>query len=384
MRTDLWRQIVARRVVSSGGAYGRAVAEAGVSMASVRRWVADAGGMPIRRKLDDEKSCGARLCEADREQIAIGVGRRESDATIGARIGFHRTTVWREISRNGGRANYRGWWAQRLTDERACRPKQSWFQTHPEAWVLVQEWLKKWWSPEQISARLKVDYRDDPEMWVSAETIYRSIYVQTKGQLRKDLAACLRSGRARRMPRTPRERAKRGKIIDMVMISERPAEIEDRAVPGHWEGDLIMGAGGHSQVASLVERSTRFGILVALDSKDSVHVAQRLAQAASRIPQHLRLSLTWDQGSELAAHANLAAAADMEVYFCDPHSPWQRGTNENWNRLVRQYLPKGTDLSKHSQADLDQIAYSLNDRPRQTLQWMKPSEKLDELVALAA
>jgi IS30 family transposase len=245
--------------------------------------------------------------------------------------------------------------------------------------------LQKRWSPEQIALRLRIDYPHDPEMWVSHETIYQSLYVQARGALRKDLTICLRTGRARRLPRAVAGRERRGRIRDMVNISDRPAEVEDRAVPGHWEGDLIIGKDGRSAIGTLVERTTRFVVLLHLpDGHDSEHVRDALIRQVPTLPAQLWRSLTWDQGKAMARHTEFTIATDIDVYFCDPHSPWQRPTNENTNGLLRQYFPKSTDLSVYSQPALDAVAREINDRPRKVLAGMKPSEKLAELVALAA
>ena len=239
--------------------------------------------------------------------------------------------------------------------------------------------LRSRFSPQQISARLKLGYPDDPEMRIAAETIYQSLYVQSRGRFRRDLTRYLRTGRSRRKPR--RGPTGQGRIPEMVSISERPAEAEDRAVPGHWEGDLLVGKANHSFIGTLVERQTRFVILTHLGTDASTeNVTQKIAEQILRLPEHLRRSLTWDQGREMARHREFTVATGVRVYFCDPHSPWQRGSNENTNGLLRQYFPKGVDLAPHDQATLDRVAMELNRRPRQTLEWLTPGEKMAELL----
>ncbi len=270
--------------------------------------------------------------------------------------------------------------------QRARRPKPSKLLTNQRLRGEVEARLLLRCSPQQIAARLRFEFADEPEMWVSHETIYQCLFVQARGQFRRDLTTYLRSGQTRRKPRQTSGQAKnKARIVGMISISQRPAEADDRAVPGHWEGDLIMGTGNHSAIITLVERSTRFVMLGRTGrNHEAVTTCAVLTELIQRLPEQLRRSLTWDQGREMARHADFSIATNVPVFFCDPHSPWQRGSNENTNGLLRQYFPKGTSLASFTQDELDAVAQQLNQRPRQTLGWMTPSEKLNELVAPTA
>jgi IS30 family transposase len=324
----------------------------------------------------------ARVSLEQRIEIKIALERGWSYRAIGAAIGRHASTVCREVNANGGRDAYAPTGAHRGACERARRPQPTKLSCNVQLRERVTEDLLALWSPQQIARRLRADFGDDTSMLVSHETIYKSLYVQGRGELRRELTRCLRSGRAMRVAQGRAE--KRGRIPDMIMISERPAEIEDRAVPGHWEGDLIIGKAGKSAVGTLVERATRFVMLLHLpEGRDAEQVRDAMTRTVQTLPQALRRSITWDQGREMAQHARFTVDTGIPVYFCDPHSPWQRGSNENTNGLLRQYMPKGTDLSAYDRDALDRIADSLNGRPRQTLEWMTPSEKLNQVIGVA-
>jgi transposase, IS30 family len=324
----------------------------------------------------------ARLSLAEREEIRVGLEQGDTFTAIAAVIGRAVSSVSREVAANGGRQSYQGWKAHQQAGCRARRPKTTKLAHRPLA-SQVTGLLEEWWSPEEISLWLRVEFPSDPMMWVSYETIYQSLFVQGRGELRRELHRCLRTGRAQRRPRSRIET--RGRIPGMVNISERPAEVEDRAVPGHWEGDLIIGKNNRSAVGTLVERTTRYVLLLHLpDGREADKVNEAMKEAIAALPDELFRTLTWDQGREMSGHAQLTIDTGIQVYFCDPHSPWQRGSNENTNGLLRQYMPKGTDLSVHSPDDLARFARSLNNRPRKTLGFMKPSEKLAELFALTA
>lgn len=345
---------------------------------------------------------GRRLTVEDREQIAYGLASGQTFTAIGQRIGRPTSTVTREVRLNMRHRRTRqvGWegslrridwehdWdyspsrAQLRSEHAAKRPKPTKLSLFPRLAAEVQSRLDREDSPEQIAHRLKLDFPHDQEMRVSHETIYVSLFVQGRGELRRDLHQRLRTGRAVRKPRR-QVGERRGRIKDMVNISQRPAEVEDRAIPGHWEGDLLMGsAASNSAIGTLVERATRYVMLLHLpDGHGADAVQEAMVLAMSRLPDTLRKTLTWDQGKEMTNHAQITAATDLAIYFCDPHSPWQRGSNENTNGLLRQYFPKGTDLSGYHPEYLEFVANKLNTRPRKTLDWRTPAEALDELLS---
>jgi len=356
-------------------------ASVGVAERTVARVLRDSGGMPPRWK---DRS-PLRLSLADREEISRGVQAGESFRQIGTRLNRPTSTISREVKRHGGKQEYRAWRADRDAWTAARRPKPTVFETRPRLKAYVEKNLTRRWSPQEISKRLKRDHPADEEMRVSPETIYQSLFVQTRGGLRKELAKQLRTGRTRRRPHTQTTLDKRGKISNMTMISERPAEVEDRAVPGHWEGDLIIGKNGDSAIGTLVERVFRLTLLLHLpNGRNTDEVTAAIQRQIAHLPEELLKTLTWDQGKELAAHAAFSIATGIPVYFCEPHKPWQRGTNENTNGLLRQYFPKGTDLSIYTQADLDAVAAELNERPRRALAYLTPSEAFTRFVALTA
>jgi transposase, IS30 family len=383
------------RLIRAGSCIADASACLGIEETAGRRWFRKAGGMPPLCLVEPVAS--RFLTIADREQILVGITAGDSIRAIAARIDRSPSTVSRELGANmrhhyarkpgsPGGPRTRPWdysphKAQARADANAARPKTAKLAEHDRLRQEVQDRLEDEHSPEQIAARLKVDFPDDLEMRVSHETIYQSLYVQGRGALRRDLTTRLRTGRALRKPRrTPGER--RGRIPDMVNIAERPAEVEDRAVPGHWEGDLITGTANKSAIGTLVERTTGYTLLLHLPGNHGADAVQEAMVAAmSRLPETLKQTLTWDQGIEMRNHVAIAAALDLAIYFCDPHSPWQRGINENTNGLLRQYFPKGSDLSVYAPDYLEHVARKLNNRPRKRLDWQTPAEALDKLLS---
>ncbi len=348
---------------------------------SVRKFIADAGG----RRPTARERCALRLSLAEREEISRGLAAGLSIRTIAEGLGRSASTVCREVNANGGRAKYRALPADRGAQRRALRPKRAKLVQCRRLRAVVERKLEARWSPQQISGWLAEEYPNDPEMRVSHETIYQSLFVQSRGALRKELHACLRTGRAmRRAKAYTKGGVGQGRIRNMVMISERPAEVADRAVPGHWEGDLIFGK-KMTSIGTLVERHSRYVILLKLPNGHSAQaVRQVMAKRILTLPAQLRRSITWDQGKEMAEHVQFTIDTGVQIYFCDPKSPWQRGSNENTNGLLRQYLPRSADLSQCTQRELDAIARSLNTRPRQTLHWMTPSQAFANAVAMTA
>ena len=321
------------------------------------------------------------LSLAEREEVSRGLSVKQSLRSIARQLGRSPSTISREVGRNGGTANYRATVSDQAAWDRALRPKLCKLACTPALSYAVSAKLQRKWSPEQIAGWLKCAFPGEPRKQVSHETIYRSLYIQARGVLKKELVEHLRAKRTIRRSRHASQKAGgKGQIKNMVSISQRPASVEDRAVPGHWEGDLIGGS-KNSYIATLVERHSRYVMLVKVANKDTNSVVSALIKQSQRLPRELYKSLTWDRGKELADHPRLTLATDVKVYFCDPQSPWQRGTNENTNRLLRQYLPRGTDLSVHSQAKLSAIARQLNERPRKTLQYQTPAEMFQACVA---
>lgn len=345
---------------------------------TIFRVIRGEGGFAPRPRCRAERVLQA----TEREEISRGIAANRSIRDIAATLGRAASTISREINRNGGRQAYRAAEADARAWERARRPQRCVLAQRPQLRRWVARKLQREWSPRQIAVGLRRAFPDDGRMRVSHETIYRSLFVQARGALKQELVGHLRRGGFMRQRRKV-ERRPLLSIVDGISIRERPPEAEDRAVPGHWEGDLLMGGVG-SQIATLVERRSRYVMLVKIDSKDTNTVTRAIASKIRRLPAELRRSLTWDRGSEMAAHKDFTIATDVQVYFCDPHSPWQRGSNENTNGLLRQYFPKGESVAAYSQAQLNHIADRLNERPRETLNWLSPYEALRATVASTA
>ncbi len=344
---------------------------------SVQRIFSEHGGI----RPPDRKRSPLALTLSERETISRGLAQKLSMSAIAAQLGRAPSTVSREIKRNGGYASYRASAAEEAAWQRALRPKACKLAGRPYLVREITEKLQWHWSPEQIAGWLKRHHPDDERYHVSHETIYKSLFIQARGVLKKELLACLRSQRVmRRSKHASRKGHGLGKIVDAVSIRERPASIEDRAVPGHWEGDLIAGS-NNSHIATLVERHSRYVMLAKVRDRKTDTVIRALIRQSRKLPDELYKSLTWDRGNEMAEHEKFTLATDIQVYFCDPYSPWQRGSNENTNRLLRQYFPKGTNLSGHSQAELDRVARMLNERPRKTLDFETPAERFNACVA---
>ncbi len=367
-------------LIRAGLAKKRAAVALGLNEDTGKTWFRQAGG--VVPAFVTAPSSGRFLSFAEREEIFAGVERHESIRRIAQRLGRAPSSVHRELRRNRRwPGDYRPSRGQRRAERMAARPKPAKLAQRPQLRALVQAKLRERLSPQQVAAELHQEFPHQPEMWVSHETIYRSIYVQGRGELRRELAVCLRTGRALRRPHRPRP-AGQVRIPGMVNISQRPPEVADRAVPGHWEGDLILGRRNQSAIGTLVERSTRLVMLLHLPrGHGPLEVQQAMIAATQRLPALIWKSLTWDQGMELRHHADITLATGLEIYFCDPAKPWQRGSNENTNGLLRQYFPKGTDLSQHGPEHLEFVAAQMNRRPRKTLGWLRPAEALGRLFS---
>jgi len=376
VRPDLMQVFWAR--MQAGDFISEAVEPIKTSRRTGRRILSDAGGVRPRRGRDLKGRC---LSFAEREEIALRRIQGQTLREIGVAVGRSASTISRELRRNHvAGIGYRATNAHALAFDRAARPKPAKLHVNTELRAKVERDLAKKYSPEQIAGRLRVEFPDREGMWVSPETIYQSLYVQSRGALKRDLTSYLRTGRAVRRP-SRKVGQRKNRIPDMINISERPAEADDRAVPGHWEGDLIIGKANLSAIGTLVERTTNYTMLLHLpDGYTSDLMRDALTAKIKTLPDSLRHSLTWDQGTEMGQWKTISIDADIDIYFCDPHSPWQRGTNENTNGLLRQYFPKGTDLSIHSAEDLDWVAQELNDRPRKRLAFTKPIELIEKLL----
>lgn len=344
---------------------------------SVHRILAETGGIrPVQRSRSR-----LALSQVEREEISREIATQSSMRTIAGLLGRSPSTISREIKRNGGYAHYRAVHAEQAAWNRAKRPKRCKLINNVQLSQIVAKKLRRQWSPQQIAGWLKRAYPGDEDYQVSHETIYRTLFIQTRGALKKELQQCLRSKRImRRSKQSSLKNKGLGKIVDAIPISKRPASVEDRAIPGHWEGDLIQGT-KNTFIATLVERHSRYVMLAKLKDKNTATVIAALIKQSKKLPKALYKSLTWDRGSELSAHQDFTVATNIQVYFCDPSSPWQRGSNENTNRLLRQYFPKGTDLSIHTQSKLSAVARQLNERPRKTLNFETPAERFNICVA---
>lgn len=379
-------------LVCAGMSVSAAARRVGASRGTAKRWWAESGQMRVKMGVvggladpapSVEVSCGRALSEAERGMIQMGRNAGMSYAKIGEAIGRDKSVVWREVNRNSdAEGRYNAKIAHAKAHQARRRPKAFRLVEDEDLCRLIGAWMDEGWSPKLISSMLAFYFAHDQTMQVSHETIYQALYVQTRGKLRADLAENLSLKRTKRVPHTS-DRLRNSPYKEAFKISERPAEVQDRALPGHWEGDLIIGCDG-TAIGTLVERSTRFTILLHLPGDHTAEtVAAAMIQEMGKLPEHLRRSITWDRGSELAAYAKIQTALETTLYFCDPHSPWQRGTNENTNRLLRFWFEKGSDLSVHTPDDLDRIAAKLNRRPRPTLNLDTPANRLNQLLQAA-